>query len=107
MATTKNCLYVACETLSWDGNRSRFGVFQYDERLVLTKDGMSRSNWRLPELPAFSGSVKPKISSSRKDAWRNDPQHGEYYRVANIGQEFVIEETDAVEAWARSLIEGC
>jgi len=107
LETTKNCLYITRETLSWDKNRSGYGVFPYDGRLVLTKDGMSRSNWRLPELPIFSGSDRLKISSSRKDAWRNDPQHGEYYRAMDIGQEFVFEETAAVEAWARSLIDGC
>ena len=107
MTTDKNSLFVARETLSWNSGMSGSGVFSYDKRLVLTKDGMSRSNWKLPELPVFSGSVKPKISSEQKNAWRNDPKHGEFYRAMDIGQEFVIEETAAVEAWAKALVEGC
>ena len=107
MTTIKNCLFVARDTLSWDSNRSGYGVFQYDERLVLTKDGMSKSKWRLPELPIFNGSDTVKISKSRADAWDNtDPKHGKYYRALDRGQEFVIEETPAVENWAKSLIDG-
>lgn len=107
MATDKNCLFVARERLSWNSGMSGSGVFSYDRRLVLTKDGMSRSNWRLPELPIFSGSVPPKLSSEQKDAWRTDPKHGDFYKAMEIGQEFVFEETADVEAWAKALVEGC
>jgi hypothetical protein len=42
MAKTKNCLYIARDTLSWDSTRSGYGVFQYDDRLVLTKADIQR-----------------------------------------------------------------
>ena len=99
-----NCLYIARDTLSWDNTRPGHGVLQYGKQVVLTKDGMTKSCWRLPELKAFSDTNKPIISGSYKDAWRTDPQYGEYYRAMDIGQEFVIQETAEVEAWAKSLI---
>ena len=104
-----NCLYIPSDNLSWDGSKQGHGVFSFDKRLVLTKEGMSRSCWRLPEipkLPVSSGGVTLEISGSRKDAWRTDPKHGAYYRASDRGQEFVIEEHPAVEEWAKSLING-
>ena len=104
-----NCLYIPSDNLSWDGSKQGHGVFSFDKRLVLTKEGMSRSCWQLPEipkLPVSSGGDRLKISGALKDAWRTDSQHGEYYRIADIGQEFVIEEHPAVEEWAKALING-
>jgi hypothetical protein len=102
MGADGNCLYIPRDTLSWDSTKRGCGVFQYDERLVLTKAGMSKSCWN---LPGFMNGMK--ISGSYKDAWRTDPKHGEYYRAMSIGQEFVIEDAAAVESWAQSLINGC
>lgn len=97
-----NRLFVAGENASWGSGINGWGVFSYDRKFVLIKEGMSRSCWCLPDIPAFES--KPIISGSRKDAWRVDPKHGEYYRAMDIGQEFVIEEIPAVAEWAKSLI---
>jgi hypothetical protein len=97
-----NRLFVAREKASWDSGVNGWGVFPYGRDFVLTKDGMKRSCWRLPEITAFKD--KPKISGSYTDAWRADPQHGEHYRAMDIGQEFVIEECPAVGEWAKALI---
>ena len=98
----KNCLYVAGNKLSWDESKPGAGVFQYDKRLVLTKDGSkSKSCWDLPDFMK-----ELTISGSYKDAWRKDSEYGEYYRAMDIGQEFVIQEAPAVEAWAKALIKG-
>jgi hypothetical protein len=99
MTDADNCLYIPSDRLSWDSSKPGHGVFRYDERLILTKAGMSKSFWRLPDIPAFS--AQPSISGSYKDSW-----HDDYYRAMSIGQEFVIEETAAVEEWAKSLITG-
>ena len=102
--TDSNRLFVAQEKSTWNNGINGWGVFSYDRKFVLTKEGMSRSCWCLPDIPAFA--KKPKISASRKDAWRVDPKHGEYYRAMDIGQEFVIEEIPAVAKWAKSLIKS-
>ena len=96
-----NCLYIPRDKLSWNDKIPGYGVFSYDKRLVLTKDSMTRSSWKLPDF--FK---KINITGQYKNPWRTDPQHGEYFRVMDIGQEFVIEENDEVTAWAKSLIEG-
>jgi hypothetical protein len=103
-AHDNNCLYIPSDTLSWGDSKAGYGVFQYGKELVLTKEGMTRSRWRLPNIPAFAG--KPTITGALADPWKNDPAHGEYYQSKGIGQEFVIEETPIVETWAKSLIEG-
>ena len=93
---------MAGDKLSWDKSKPGAGVFQYDKRLVLTKDGSkSKSCW---DLPGFMKGLA--ISGSYKDPWRTDPVYGEYYRAMDIGQEFVIQEAPAVEAWAKALIKG-
>jgi hypothetical protein len=100
--TKNNSMYFARDTLSWDNTKSGYGVFQNNERLVLTKRGMSRSCWALPAF--FEGL---KITGLRADSWQTDQNGERYCRIANgMGQEFVVEENDAVSAWAKSLIDG-
>lgn len=107
MKDINNCLYIPRDTCSWDNKICGYGVFSFDKKRVLTKGGMSRACWNLPDLHAFdkkSNDNRPNITHSYKDSWRTDPQYGEYYRSADIGQEFVIEKNPDVETWARSLI---
>jgi len=98
IANDKNCLFIARETCSWNENLQGAGVFFYDKRLVLTKDGMSRRCWELPDF--FK---KLKITYHNKNSWHNN-LGVEYFQSADIGQEFVIEENPNVENWARDLV---
>lgn len=93
-----NCLFVARETCSWNGNLQGFGVLSYDKRLVLTKDGMSRRYW---DLPDFFKTLK--ITYHNCNSWHND-SGADYFQSADIGQEFVIEENSAVSEWAKDLV---
>jgi hypothetical protein len=92
-----NTIYIARDRLSWNGSISGAGVFQFNESLVLTKDGLSRSRWKLPD---FFRSVC--ISHHSEESWKDD-----YFQSATIGQEFVIESSEEVENWARKLVEEC
>jgi len=101
-----NGLYIPRDTLSWDASKSGHGVFSHNENLLLTKEGMSRRCWRLPDIPAFQSNPRPNISYSRADSWVTSTEHGDYFRAPDRGQELVMEETAAVEEWAKSLITG-
>ena len=90
-----NTIYVARETLSWNSKLEGAGVFMFDDKLVLTKEGYSKSRWALPEL--FQ---KVKISCHTVANWM--PQG--YFQTNGIGQEFVVHADKKVEKWAKDLI---
>ncbi len=90
-----NTIYVARDTLEWNDALPGAARFLFNDRLVLTKKGLSKSKWNLPD------SLKEaEISYHTKDSWR-----GDYFQSAYKGQEFVIKDNEKVEEWARSLIE--
>jgi Nucleotide modification associated domain 3 len=90
----QNTLYIAKENLSFSSNNNGYGVFNYNDSLVLTKEGESRSKWNLPKL--FKSN---KISYHTFNSWKKD-----YFQSTARGQEFVIEESIEVEKWAKQLI---
>jgi len=89
-----NTIYIAREHLSWNSHPGA-GVFSFRQNLVLTKAGLSRSKWDLPDC--FR---KAEISLHSERSWKDS-----YFQSAHIGQEFVIQDNDEVEAWAKELIE--
>jgi hypothetical protein len=91
-----NTIYIARENLSWNNKISGAGVFNFSKKLVLTKIGLSRSKW---DLPSFFKNVN--ISYHTKDSWKEEG----YFKSADIGQEFVIEDNEEVTNWAKTLIE--
>lgn len=90
-----NCIYIAREKCSWDEKISGYGIFKYNKELELTKTGMSRSKWALPDI--FKGI---SITYHTQDAWKE-----EYFQSAARGQEFVVEESDIIKKWAQDIIE--
>jgi hypothetical protein len=68
----------------------------YNEGLVLTKKGFSRSKWDLPDY--FQ---KAEISFHNDKSWKEG-----YFQSAAIGQEFVIRDNAKIEEWAKNLIDG-
>jgi len=60
-----NAIYLAKNHLSWNGQLQSAGTFTFDKRLILTKDGLTRSEWLLPEL--FSAA---EISYHNNDSWK-------------------------------------
>lgn len=90
-----NTIYVGKENLVWDNNKSGAGVFRFDENLILTKKGFSRSKW---ELPKFFNGIK--ISRHSEKSWNKEG----YFKSVDIGQEFVVEDNNEVENWAKQII---
>lgn len=90
-----NCIYVAKERCTFNQDIKGYGVFKYSEELDLTKKGMSRSCWNLPNI--FKGL---NITYHSQDSWKDG-----YFKSACRGQEFVIEENEKIEKWAINLVE--
>ncbi|MDO8740688.1 MAG: hypothetical protein Q7J54_03935 [Candidatus Woesearchaeota archaeon] len=95
--TSTNTIYVARKNLTWDDGISGAGIFRFNKELVLTKEGLSRSKW---DLPKFFKDVR--ISRHSEKSWKSEG----YFKSVDIGQEFIIEDNDNVENWAKSLIEN-
>jgi hypothetical protein len=93
---TTNCIYVAADRLSFNNHLPGFGCFKFNQKLVLTKAGMTRGKWELPDF--FRGL---SISHHFQHSWVDD-----YFKSVDIGQEFVIEENEQVSNWAQQLIEN-
>ncbi|MBR0280496.1 MAG: hypothetical protein IJQ81_02760 [Oscillibacter sp.] len=91
-----NCIYVAKEFCTWNNQRRGYGVFDFDEQLMLTKKGFSKSKWN---LPAIFRDVD--ITYHTQKSWKD-----EYFQAAHRGQEFVINANEAVREWAIELIEN-
>lgn len=91
----RNCIYVGRSSMSWNRQICGYGVFDnYNKSLVLTKDGMSRSKWELPDL--FKGI---QITYHNESSWKDN-----YFQSAHRGQEFVFEDTSLVKNWAANII---
>ncbi|MCF6137414.1 hypothetical protein [Pseudalkalibacillus berkeleyi] len=88
-----NTIYVACDSLSWDKARSGFGTFNLQEQNILTKKGMKKSCWDLPEC--FYGK---SMSYHQPASWKED-----YFQSVARGQEFVVETDEHVLNWAKDL----
>ncbi len=89
-----NCIYIARETCTFDENIKGYGMFVYNEELDLTKKGLTRTCWELPDI--FKD---VSITYHNKDSWKEG-----YFKSACRGQEFVIEENEQIEKWAINLI---
>jgi len=78
----------------YEGDPQPTGLLKYDDKRVLTKKGLSRSKWDLPDF--FRNlSISYHTSESFKDG---------YFQSAMRGQEFVIEESKNIEEWASNII---
>ena len=91
-----NTVYVARDNLTWNSKLKGAGTFLFDERLVLTKEGFSKSRWK---LDAVFRNVKISCHSDKN--WNNQEC---YFQTNGIGQEFVIHADEHVERWAKDLI---
>lgn len=90
-----NTIYVAADKLSFDQNMLGANPFTFNEKLVLTKKGCSRSKW----------SLNPKIFKKVTISYHPNPwKEEEYFQSAGRGQEFVIDENAEVENWAKDVI---
>lgn len=93
-AKDNDVLYVASDRLSFDDRYMGYGSFVLSDKVVLTKDGFSRSRWDLPNC--FK---KALISYHSHKSWKED-----YFQSAAKGQEFVVEATSEIQDWLKELI---
>lgn len=101
-----NTVYIATKNLKIPGLHSfpGGGVFDFDQKRVLTASGFSRSVWRLPSW-FFPSSGIPTLSY-HKNPKRWTPAGGDVLlNSAKIGQEFVLDCNNSQNAipWASSL----
>lgn len=89
-----NCIYVAKDKLTFDETLPGADNLKFKSNLVLTKKGMTRSKWELPE--SFKA---VDISYHTKDSFKED-----YFQSAAKGQEFVISEDNNLIAWTKELV---
>lgn len=91
---SNNTVYLARESLSWDSNLPGSGTFTYSDKLVLTKEGCTRTIWNLPD---FMKEIDISYHSPK-----NWTENG--FKSVSRGQEFVISEDERVEQWAKEVI---
>lgn len=89
-----NTLYVAADYLNGSKKKGA-GTLKFNEELVLTKKGCSRSKWNLGDI--FK---KANISYHSDTSWKDS-----YFQSAAKGQEFVVEDNAEISNWAIQLIE--
>lgn len=89
-----NCIYIANEKCTFDSSLCGYGIFNYNDELVLTKNGETISHWDLSK-----DILREQLSYHNE---RNIKEN--YFQSAKRGQEFVFKESQKVEQWAISLI---
>lgn len=77
-----NCIFEASDNLCFNKEIPGYGSFKYNEGLVLTKKGETRSRWDLPE---FFKDVN--ITYHTKNSFKEN-----YFLSAGRGQEFIIDD---------------
>jgi hypothetical protein len=92
---SNNTVYVARECLSFNPNLPGAGVFDYNDSLVLTKEGYSKSRWRLRKDIFKPG----KVSYHKNENWKKEG----YFQTNSIGQEFVVNADEKVQKWVGDL----
>lgn len=89
-----NTIFMPSERLSFNDSLPGYGVLDYRKDRVLTKDGMSRRCWNMPDF------FKEVSISYNRDPWKDG-----YFQSAGRGQEFVMEATPQILDWAKKIIE--
>lgn len=88
-------VYTAKDELTICPRYKGYGVIKFSEACVLTKDGLSKSKWSLPDfMKNYS------ISYHSNKSWRES-----YFQSAAKGQEFVIECDDKITDWILKLFD--
>lgn len=95
----KSTLYIPTEKLTVNGQETELpgcGTLKFREDRVLTAPGMSRTKWKLLDW------MKDTEISYHKAA----SLHEDHFRSVSRGQEFVIQDNEAVVEWALRLIDA-
>jgi len=88
-----NALYLPTERISFLPNNNGYGVWNYDEKRVLTLDGKSMATWK-----EYSFLQPDNVIGNRKNSAKDE---GIYYR--GIWQELVLKENIDAFDWVKTL----
>lgn len=89
-----NALYLPSRCLSWDSSLPGWGTLVFRTDRVLTMAGKSRGTWN-----PLSFLMPEHVYGNKKNSSRNG---GLYY--SGIWQELVINESNGLNEWAKSII---
>jgi len=99
-----NSIYLAREKCSFDKTINGSGVFNFNESLVLTEKGKSRSNWKLPERVSNSINKETKYLYSLMD---NQEIKDGRIKFNTQGQEIIFENANKkIIEWSREIIKN-
>ena len=93
-ASRQNAIFLPTHKLSILPSLSGCNVLNYRHDRVLTKDGMSRRYWDLPDF------FKDVHISYNTKSWLND-----CFKSAGRGQEFVMDATPQIIEWVKRIIQ--
>ncbi len=97
MSNERNHLYLPTKKLvlgDIETDLPGYGTFNFNEKFVLTKEGMTRTRWKVP--PWFS---QVDISYHSNKSFKEG-----YFQSACKGQEFVIQDNFNNEKWLKELL---
>ena len=90
---SSNAIYLPSEELSLIPDKKGCDVLDYRQDRVLTKDGMSRGCWDLPDC------FKKVHITYHPHPWK-----GDHFKSTGRGQEFVLEASPEIEDWVKGII---
>jgi hypothetical protein len=93
---TSNCIYVAKDNLNFCPNLKGADTLKYSRKLVLTKNGMTKGKWQLPNF--FK---ELNISYHNQNSFVDN-----YFKSADKGQEFVIQSDVRLTEWVKEILEA-
>lgn len=94
MEKNKNAIFLPSEHLTILPSLKGYGILNYRKDRVLTKEGLSRRFWDLPDF--FK---KVEITYNKK-SWQKD-----CFKSAGRGQEFVMDTTPEIINWIKKVIQ--
>lgn len=92
-ADAHNAIYLPSDKLSFLPELEGSGLLNYRKDRVLTKEGMTKSKWDLPNF------FKEVEISYHPNPWKDN-----FFQSAAKGQEFVLEATPKIMEWAKQII---
>ncbi|KNF07059.1 hypothetical protein CLPU_28c00110 [Gottschalkia purinilytica] len=97
-----NTAYIANHKLSFNNTVSGAGIFDFNEKLLLSYDSNKKSIWKLPTFfhPSYGTRMTYHENIKR---WNLEDNFCTLNSVSR-GQEFVIDGNDHVVGWAKNLI---
>jgi hypothetical protein len=88
-----NAIFLPSEVLSFDSEKKGCDILNFRQDRVLTKDGMSRGCWDLPQF------FKEVQITYHPHPWKDG-----YFKSAGRGQEFVLDATPAIIDWTTKIL---